>query len=209
MRDLRRAAGHGATRIDRQHLRRHRRGRARRRARRSAARRATTRAAASSSPAAPRRSRPAAWAALPGVARVIGNADKLRPETWAPDAAPRRSPTSWRRRETAAHLVTDFAGRARAFVQVQQGCDHRCTFCVIPYRPRPVAQRADRRGGGAGARAGRARLPGGGADRRRHHQLRPRPAGRAGARPDGAPAAGAGAGAAAAAPVLARPGGDG
>ncbi len=36
-------------------------------------------------------------------------------------------------RETAAHLVTEFAGRARAFVQVQQGCDHRCTFCVIPY----------------------------------------------------------------------------
>ena len=35
--------------------------------------------------------------------------------------------------ETAAHLVTEFAGRARAFVQVQQGCDHRCTFCVIPY----------------------------------------------------------------------------
>jgi threonylcarbamoyladenosine tRNA methylthiotransferase MtaB len=36
-------------------------------------------------------------------------------------------------RETAAHLVTEFAGRARAFVQVQQGCDHRCTFCVIPF----------------------------------------------------------------------------
>jgi threonylcarbamoyladenosine tRNA methylthiotransferase MtaB len=36
-------------------------------------------------------------------------------------------------RETAAHLVTEFAGRARAFVQVQQGCDHRCTFCIIPF----------------------------------------------------------------------------
>src|SRR5580658_2667822 len=36
-------------------------------------------------------------------------------------------------RETAAHLVTGFAGRARAFVQVQQGCDHRCTFCIIPF----------------------------------------------------------------------------
>jgi len=36
-------------------------------------------------------------------------------------------------RDTAAHLVTGFAGRARAFVQVQQGCDHRCTFCIIPF----------------------------------------------------------------------------
>jgi threonylcarbamoyladenosine tRNA methylthiotransferase MtaB len=36
-------------------------------------------------------------------------------------------------RETASHLVTGFSGRARAFVEVQQGCDHRCTFCIIPY----------------------------------------------------------------------------
>ena len=36
-------------------------------------------------------------------------------------------------KETAAHMVTAFEGRARAFVQVQNGCDHRCTFCIIPY----------------------------------------------------------------------------
>ncbi|AWZ02400.1 threonylcarbamoyladenosine tRNA methylthiotransferase MtaB [Rhodobiaceae bacterium] len=36
-------------------------------------------------------------------------------------------------KETAGHLVEGFAGRARAFVQVQNGCDHRCTFCIIPY----------------------------------------------------------------------------
>src|SRR5262245_40836816 len=36
-------------------------------------------------------------------------------------------------RETAAHLFDGFEGRARAFVQVQNGCDHRCTFCIIPY----------------------------------------------------------------------------
>jgi threonylcarbamoyladenosine tRNA methylthiotransferase MtaB len=36
-------------------------------------------------------------------------------------------------RETAGHLVDGFEGRARGFVQVQQGCDHRCTFCIIPY----------------------------------------------------------------------------
>ena len=35
--------------------------------------------------------------------------------------------------ETAAHLVDGFEGRARAFIEVQQGCDHRCTFCIIPY----------------------------------------------------------------------------
>ncbi|TDH59528.1 tRNA (N(6)-L-threonylcarbamoyladenosine(37)-C(2))-methylthiotransferase MtaB [Dankookia rubra] len=76
---------------------------------------------------------PERWAALPGVARVIGNADKLRPAAWALDAPPAPVTDIMAATETAAHLVTDFAGRARAFVQVQQGCDHRCTFCVIPY----------------------------------------------------------------------------
>jgi len=75
---------------------------------------------------------PAAWAALPGVTRVLGNDDKLRPESWLPDAGSAVSDIM-QARETAAHLVTEFAGRARAFVQVQQGCDHRCTFCVIPF----------------------------------------------------------------------------
>ena len=75
---------------------------------------------------------PDAWAALPGVDRVLGNADKLRPESWAPDA-PSAVSDIMAARETAAHLVTEFAGRARAFVQVQQGCDHRCTFCIIPF----------------------------------------------------------------------------
>ncbi|MDQ1080515.1 tRNA (N(6)-L-threonylcarbamoyladenosine(37)-C(2))-methylthiotransferase MtaB [Pseudoroseomonas cervicalis] len=76
---------------------------------------------------------PSSWAALPGVTRVIGNADKLKPEAWAPGVIPAPVTDIMAATETAAHLVTDFAGRARAFVQVQQGCDHRCTFCVIPY----------------------------------------------------------------------------
>jgi threonylcarbamoyladenosine tRNA methylthiotransferase MtaB len=76
---------------------------------------------------------PGSWAALPGVTRVIGNADKLKTDTWAPEAPPAPVTDIMAARETAAHLVTEFAGRARAFVQVQQGCDHRCTFCVIPY----------------------------------------------------------------------------
>ena len=76
---------------------------------------------------------PASWAALPGVTRVVGNAEKLRAESWAPDAVPSPVADIMAARDTAAHLVTDFPGRARAFLQVQQGCDHRCTFCVIPY----------------------------------------------------------------------------
>ncbi len=77
---------------------------------------------------------PEKWAAIAGVERVIGNADKLKPETWAAlDAPPAPVTDIMAATETAAHLVTEFAGRARAFVQVQQGCDHRCTFCVIPF----------------------------------------------------------------------------
>ena len=75
---------------------------------------------------------PARWAALPGVRRVVGNTEKLLPGTWVAGAADAISDIM-QARETAAHLVTEFAGRARAFVQVQQGCDHRCTFCVIPF----------------------------------------------------------------------------
>ncbi len=75
---------------------------------------------------------PAAWAGLPGVDRVLGNQDKLKPESWLP-GAPGAVSDIMAARETAAHLITEFAGRARAFVQVQQGCDHRCTFCIIPF----------------------------------------------------------------------------
>src|SRR5215469_16376630 len=75
---------------------------------------------------------PDAWARLPGVDRVLGNQEKLAPESWAP-GAPSAVSDIMAARDTAAHLVTEFAGRARAFVQVQQGCDHRCTFCIIPF----------------------------------------------------------------------------
>jgi threonylcarbamoyladenosine tRNA methylthiotransferase MtaB len=76
---------------------------------------------------------PERWAGLPGVARVLGNAEKLKPESWTAEAAGSAVSDIMAARETAAHLVTEFAGRARAFVQVQQGCDHRCTFCIIPF----------------------------------------------------------------------------
>ena len=75
---------------------------------------------------------PSSWAAMPGVTRVLGNEDKLKPESWAVGAGSAVSDIM-QARETAPHMVTEFAGRARAFVQVQQGCDHRCTFCIIPF----------------------------------------------------------------------------
>ncbi len=75
---------------------------------------------------------PETWAALPGVTRVLGNIEKLQPESWAAGAGSAVSDIMVAT-ETAAHLVTEFSGRARAFVQVQQGCDHRCTFCIIPF----------------------------------------------------------------------------
>ncbi len=75
---------------------------------------------------------PDAWSSLPGVTRVLGNAEKLLPESWT-DTAGSAVSDIMAARETAGHLITEFAGRARAFVEVQQGCDHRCTFCIIPF----------------------------------------------------------------------------
>jgi threonylcarbamoyladenosine tRNA methylthiotransferase MtaB len=74
---------------------------------------------------------PAAWAALPGVHRVLGNIDKLAAETW--HAESNIVSDIMAVREVAPQLVSEFVGRARAFLQVQQGCDHRCTFCIIPF----------------------------------------------------------------------------
>ena len=78
---------------------------------------------------------PQAWASLPGVTRVIGNADKLRAEAWQTPGpiSPRLVSDVMQARDIPASPVVEMAGRARAFLQVQQGCDHRCTFCVIPY----------------------------------------------------------------------------
>ena len=70
---------------------------------------------------------------------VIGNADKMKAESYAPIAfgLPLNDKVQVNDimsvRETAGHLIDGMDGRARAFVQVQNGCDHRCTFCIIPY----------------------------------------------------------------------------
>ena len=69
---------------------------------------------------------------------VIGNAEKMEAASWTPARALHanekiRVNDIMSVRETAGHLVQGLEGRARAFVQVQNGCDHRCTFCIIPY----------------------------------------------------------------------------
>ncbi|MEQ9555182.1 MAG: tRNA (N(6)-L-threonylcarbamoyladenosine(37)-C(2))-methylthiotransferase MtaB [Rhodospirillales bacterium] len=80
---------------------------------------------------------PAKYAAMPEVDRVMGNEEKLDPAAYAalgnPDGPEIQVADIMTVRETAAHLIDGFDGRARAFVQVQQGCDHRCTFCIIPF----------------------------------------------------------------------------
>ena len=105
---------------------------------------------------------PETFAAMPEVARVVGNSEKYSLESFSFSPAPfvssevetrfaRARPSTslgtngnelaaeirvsdiMQVRETAPHLVAGFAERSRAFVEVQNGCDHRCTFCVIPF----------------------------------------------------------------------------
>jgi len=84
---------------------------------------------------------PQTFVDMPEADRVIGNAEKLSAAAWAKarqafdvaDAPKAIVNDIMAVKETAAHLIDAFSGRARAFVQVQNGCDHRCTFCIIPY----------------------------------------------------------------------------
>ncbi|MCZ6837961.1 MAG: tRNA (N(6)-L-threonylcarbamoyladenosine(37)-C(2))-methylthiotransferase MtaB [Alphaproteobacteria bacterium] len=77
---------------------------------------------------------PDAYAAMPEVDRVLGNNEKLQRGSFEPgDSEPVRVNDIMTARETANHLIEGFDGRARAFIQVQNGCDHRCTFCIIPF----------------------------------------------------------------------------
>lgn len=84
---------------------------------------------------------PETFAAMPEVDRVVGNSEKMQAETWrglakAPDFIGMTERVMvddiMSVKETAGHLIDGF-GRHRAYVQVQNGCDHRCTFCIIPY----------------------------------------------------------------------------
>jgi threonylcarbamoyladenosine tRNA methylthiotransferase MtaB len=88
---------------------------------------------------------PETFANMPEVALVLGNEEKLSAASWRAhgDVLARASLLAAEEKvavndimavtDAAAHLIDGLEGRARAFVQVQNGCDHRCTFCIIPY----------------------------------------------------------------------------
>ncbi len=83
---------------------------------------------------------PESFAAMAEVDAVIGNTEKMQPATWArlaPDFTVETERVAVNDimsvTETAGHLIDGFGSRSRAYVQVQNGCDHRCTFCIIPY----------------------------------------------------------------------------
>ena len=81
---------------------------------------------------------PAGFAAMPEVTRVLGNAEKLQAESWRAPSVRVAVNDIMAVKEVAGHLTAGFDGKARAFVQVQNGCDHRCTFCIIPYGRGPA-----------------------------------------------------------------------
>ena len=83
---------------------------------------------------------PETFALMPEVDAVIGNIEKMQSGTWQGLAADFTGETEKVQvddimsvKETAGHLIDGFGTRSRAYVQVQNGCDHRCTFCIIPY----------------------------------------------------------------------------
>lgn len=83
---------------------------------------------------------PETFTSMAEVDAVIGNTEKMQPETWKGMAADFIGESEAIQvddimsvTETAGHLIDGFGTRSRAYVQVQNGCDHRCTFCIIPY----------------------------------------------------------------------------
>ena len=90
---------------------------------------------------------PERFAAMAEVDRVVGNDGKVSRDAWSATAADFSRPHDFGLgleqkivvndimsvKETAAHLIEGLDGRTRAYVQVQNGCDHRCTFCIIPF----------------------------------------------------------------------------
>ena len=76
---------------------------------------------------------PGTFAAMPEVDRVIGNTEKLDPKFWAGDGGRVSVGDIMAVKRHTAPAVDHLQGHTRAFLQVQNGCDHRCTFCIIPF----------------------------------------------------------------------------
>ena len=92
---------------------------------------------------------PQTYAQMGEIDQIIGNDLKLKAETWGLEGEERVLVNDIMSvKETAGHLIEGIEGQARAFIQVQNGCDHRCTFCIIPYgrgnsRSVPIGEIAD------------------------------------------------------------------
>jgi threonylcarbamoyladenosine tRNA methylthiotransferase MtaB len=81
---------------------------------------------------------PASFAAMPEVAKVIGNAAKTNPAAWERNDSSRVNVAGIMGAAAAPYVLNDgLADHTRAFLAVQTGCDHRCTFCIIPYARGP------------------------------------------------------------------------
>ena len=78
---------------------------------------------------------PKIYSDMEEVDRVIGNEEKLELKNYLPGAGDKHvaEVDIMEIKETAPHLISGFDDQTRAFVQIQQGCDHRCTFCIIPF----------------------------------------------------------------------------
>ncbi len=76
---------------------------------------------------------PETFAAMAEVDAVVGNDEKLRPATWSAERLTGSRVAAAAEMEAVAGSVATLRGRTRSFVPIQNGCDHRCTFCIIPY----------------------------------------------------------------------------
>ncbi len=88
---------------------------------------------------------PTKFANMPEVEKVLGNQEKFDKTNYSPSAEKILVNDIMSVKETAAHIVSSFEGMIRSFVQIQNGCNHRCTFCTIPFargnsRSVPIAE---------------------------------------------------------------------
>ncbi|NQV82295.1 MAG: tRNA (N(6)-L-threonylcarbamoyladenosine(37)-C(2))-methylthiotransferase MtaB [Rhodospirillales bacterium] len=80
---------------------------------------------------------PQSFADMDEVDQVLGNTEKFKPDLLAGGGQAVQVTDIMTAEETAPHLISGMEGRTRAFVQIQQGCDHRCTYCIIPFARGP------------------------------------------------------------------------